>query len=124
MLLFAAALFLDLLAWGHLAAFTPLYLRQELGVPAEQVPVWAGVLAAAPLAVAVPFSPFWGVLAERYNRKAVIIRAEYASALGYALAALATGPWQLLLARIAFGFSFGNVAVMLATQSLITPGRR
>ncbi len=124
MAVFTGALFLDLLAWGHMAAFTPLYLRRELDVAPDLVPVWAGVLAAAPLAVAVPLSPFWGVLSERYNRKAVIVRAEYASMIGYALAAIATNPWQLLLSRIAFGFSFGNVAVMLATQSIITPGRR
>jgi DHA1 family multidrug resistance protein-like MFS transporter len=124
MWVFTAALFADLLAWGHMVAFTPLYLRQDLGVPAEQVPIWAGVLAATPLAVAVPMSPFWGVLAERYNRKAVIVRSEYASCLGYLLAAVASGPWGLLLSRVAFGFSFGNVAVMLATQSIVTPHRR
>ena len=124
MQVFAVSQLLDLLAWGHMAAFTPLYLRQDLGVPADQVPAWAGVLAAAPLAVAVPFSPFWGVLAERYNRKAVIVRSELASVIGYLLAATAHDPWHLLLSRIAFGLSFGNVAVMLATQSLITPSRR
>jgi DHA1 family multidrug resistance protein-like MFS transporter len=72
----------------------------------------------------VPLAPFWGVLGERYSRKAVIIRAEFAYVLGYLLTALATGPWELLASRIAFGFTWGHVAVMLATQSLITPGRR
>src|SRR5437868_7368645 len=97
MFVFAGAYLLDQVAWGHMVAFTPLYLRQDLGVPEAQVPIWAGVLAAAPLAVAVPLSPFWGALAERYNRKAVIVRAEYFSCLGYILAALAGGPWALLI---------------------------
>ena len=58
MFVFAGAYLLDQVAWGHMVAFTPLYLRQDLGVPEAQVPIWAGVLAAAPLAVAVPLSPF------------------------------------------------------------------
>ena len=122
--LFAAAVFVDVMAWGHIAAFTPLYLREELGVPEDQIPLWAGVLAAAPLFIAVPLSPFWGVLAERYARKPIIVRAMFAAAVGYGLAAFAQDPWGLLLSRVAFGLTFGHVAVMLATQSLITPGRR
>src|SRR5687767_13300223 len=123
MWLFSIALTFDLIAWGHTQAFTPLYLA-ELGVPAGEIPLWTGVLAAAPLVIAVPLAPFWGVLGERYSRKAVIVRAEFAYVIGFLLTALASGPWELLASRIAFGFTWGHVAIMIATQSLVTPGRQ
>jgi DHA1 family multidrug resistance protein-like MFS transporter len=118
------ALFLELTAWGQLLSFTPLYLRQELGVAPEAVPFWTGVLASSSLLVAFPLSPFWGVLADRYSRKAIILRSQLVAAVAYTAIALSSDVWQMLGARLLLGLSFGNVAIMIATQSLVTPERR
>jgi MFS family permease len=122
--LFSVTVFLELTAYGHLMAFSPLYLQNELGVPPAEVPRWAGLLAASSFAVAVPLSPFWGVLADRFSRKAVIVRAQLVEAVAYALLAMSTDVWQFLAIRLLLGLSFGNIAVIMATQSMVTPGHR
>src|SRR5438094_939316 len=72
--MFALSSLLEVSAWGHIQAFSPLFLGSGLGVPDEDVPRWTGILTAAPLLLAAPLSPFWGVLADRYSRKVVILR--------------------------------------------------
>src|SRR5215203_1252242 len=67
--LFFVTVLLETAAFGQLTAFTPLYLRQVIGMPEERIPFWTGVLVATSLAVAVPLAPWWGVLADRYSRK-------------------------------------------------------
>ena len=123
MALFSMSTFLELTAWGHLLAFTPLYLKTELGVQAADVPGWTGILAASSLLIAVPLSPLWGVLADRYSRKAVILRSQLVEVLCYLLFALSGNPWQFLAIRLLLGFSYGNFAVVMATQSMVTPDR-
>ncbi|MHB1004062.1 MAG: MFS transporter [Chloroflexota bacterium] len=124
MVLFTAALLLEMTAWGHLLAFTPLYLSDELHLPADQIPVWTGILASSSLIVAVPLSPFWGVLADRYSRKLIIMRSEVVEVLVYGALFFIGDVWQMLAVRLLLGLAFANVAVMIATQSLVTPERR
>ncbi len=124
MVLFSASTFLELTAWGHLLAFTPLFLKNELNVSPAEIPQWTGLLASSSLAIALPLSPFWGVLADRYSRKAVIVRSQFIEAIVYALMALCGDVWQMLGVRLLLGFSYGNMAVVMATQSVVTPDRR
>ncbi len=124
MVLFSVSTFLELSAWGHLQAFTPLYLKEQLGVSPEDVPSWTGILASSSLIIAVPLSPFWGVLADRYSRKAVIIRSQLVEAVAYGLAAMCHDANQFLAVRLLLGFSYGNMAVAMATQSMVTPSRQ
>ncbi|HZK67306.1 MAG TPA: MFS transporter, partial [Chloroflexota bacterium] len=96
----------------------------ELGVPLDDVPRWTGLLASASLAIALPLSPFWGVLADRYSRKAVMLRSQLVEAAVFGLAAFTGDVGQLLLVRLLLGLSYGNMAVVMATQSMVTPDRR
>lgn len=122
--LFFVSTLLEALAAAQLTAFTPLYLETELGLPREQVPVWTGLLTSLTFAVAFPLAPFWGSLAERYSRKLIIVRSMYIEAVGYVLCGLAADPYWFAAARALLGLTFGNVAVILATQSLLTPEHR
>lgn len=122
--LFFTSTLLESFAMGHLEAFTPLFLRDELGLASEQVAVWTGLLSAASFAIGFPLSPFWGSLAERYSRRLIIVRSQYIEALGYTLSGLAPDLTWFLLARLLLGLTFGNIAVVIATQSLLTPERR
>ena len=120
--LFLASTTLEALAFGHLTAFTPLFLA-ELGLASDDVVLWTGLLFGAMMGIAFPLAPFWGPLAERYSRRLIIVRAQYIEAAGYALTAFAPDVWWLLMARMLLGFSFGNIAVVIATQTLLTPSR-
>ncbi|MBV9790298.1 MAG: MFS transporter [Chloroflexi bacterium] len=121
--LFALTGIVESFAYGHLAAFTPLYLEQ-LNVAPELIPRWTGVLAALGFVLGIPLLPLWGVWADRYSRKLIIVRSAYAGALMFALSALSANVWQLAASRLLVGLVLGNTGVMLAVQAEITPRER
>src|SRR5487761_461062 len=102
--LFAATTCVESMSWTQLTAYTPFYLR-ELHVPAAQ-------------------APGWGVLADRYSRKLIIVRSAVLEALVFGGWALSTSPWMALLFRSLNGFILGNTGVMLAVQASTTPKQR
>jgi DHA1 family multidrug resistance protein-like MFS transporter len=107
-------------AEGHLVAFAPLQLR-ALGLSEAEVGVWSGVLFAVTIATSLPLGPFWGVLAERFSRRAIIVRSWLLLAASLLLAAWAPNLGWLVVSRVLFGLSFGSGAVVASTQALLTP---
>jgi MFS transporter, DHA1 family, multidrug resistance protein len=121
--LFAATTCVESMSWTQLTAYTPLYLR-ELHVPAAQVPSWIAAMSSLGWILALPLAPFWGVLADRYSRKLVIVRSAAIEAVVFAGWALATSPVVALVFRSLNGFILGNTGVMLAVQASTTPKQR
>jgi DHA1 family multidrug resistance protein-like MFS transporter len=115
---------IEITAWSHQQAFAPLFLAQELGMRATEIPFWTGVLAALPLAVAVPLAPFWGVFADRYSRKLIIVRSLAFESVAYLLAALSHSLLAFIAVRLLLGLAFGNNAIAVALLSLVVPERR
>ena len=103
-----------------MGAFTPLYLRQ-LGVVADEIPRWTGYLAAASFVIGLPLAPFWGIWADKYSRKMIIVRSAFGEALIFLLAGLSTNVWHLLIARMLVGLILGNTGVMYAFISHVAP---
>jgi DHA1 family multidrug resistance protein-like MFS transporter len=122
-LLFAATTCVESMSWNQLTAYTPLYLR-ELHVSAAQVPGWIAAMSSLGWILALPMAPFWGILADRYSRKLVIVRSAAIEALIFGGWALATNPWEVLAFRSLNGFVLGNTGVMLAVQASTTPRQR
>jgi len=121
--LFAATTCVESMSWTQLSAYTPLYLR-ELHVPAAQVPGWIAAMSSLGWILALPLAPFWGVLADRYSRKLIIVRSAALEALVFGGWALATSPVVALVFRSLNGFILGNTGVMLAVQASTTPRQR
>ncbi len=110
-------------AFGHFNAFTPLFL-QELHVPGGQVATWTGILSALGFVIGIPLLPFWGIWADRYGRKLIIVRSAYVEGVVFTLAAFSPNVWVLAVARFLSGFVFGNTGVMLALLADRTPRKR
>jgi len=123
LLVFTLAGVVESQAFGHLNAFRPLYL-QQLGVPAPNIPTWTGVLAALGFVIGLPLLPFWGVWADRYSRKLIIVRSAYVEGIMFTVAALAPNVWVLAVAQLFSGFVLGNTGVMLAMLADVTPRKR
>src|ERR1700682_6085560 len=121
--LFAATTCVESMSWNQLTAYTPLYLR-ELHVSPAQVPGWIAAMSSLGWILALPMAPFWGILADRYSRKLVIVRSAAIEALIFGGWALATNPWEVLAFRSLNGFILGNTGVMLAVQASTTPRQR
>jgi predicted MFS family arabinose efflux permease len=107
---------------GHLIAFTPLQLR-ALGLNDVEVGVWTGILVAVTMCTAVPLGPFWGVLAERFSRRAILLRTYVILAISLLVAAWAEDLTWLVAARAIIGLSYGVGGVITATQAMVTPPR-
>ena len=108
---------------GHLNAFTPLLLRDQ-GLEQAEVAVWSGLLFGVMMATAVPLAPFWAVLAERFSRRWLILRAYYLLALALLITAFAPNVTFLIGARMLVGLCFGTGGLITATQSMMTPRRQ
>ena len=123
MVLFALTTAVESLSWTQLTAYTPKYLG-ELGVPPAGIPGWIAAMSSLGWLLALPLAPFWGVLADRYSRKLVIVRSavlEGAIFLGWALS---TTPLMATVFRSLNGLVLGNTGVMLAVQASTTPKQK
>ncbi len=123
LILFTLAGVVESQAFGHLNAFRPLFL-QQLGVSPAQIPFWTGLLASMGFVIGLPLLPFWGVWADRYSRKIIIVRSAFVEGVLFTVAAFSTNVWALAGAQLLAGFVFGNTGVMLAMLADVTPRKR
>lgn len=108
---------------SQIFALVPTYLR-EMGVPQEDRLAFVGLFTALIFVVGMPLVPLWGVWADKYSRKAVIVRSALVEAVVFAGVALSREPWQLALSMLLIGFQLGNTGVMLAGIRDISPRHR
>src|SRR5260221_4553995 len=121
--LFTLASFIEVIAYGQLAAFTPLHLP-KIGVAPEDVPIAVGLITAGANVIGLLFLPFWGVLADRYGRKPLIIRSFAATGLGLAVAAVGRNVWLFTLGRGLNALNLGNSGLMMTTLQESAPAAR
>jgi len=108
---------------SQIFALLPSYLR-GMGVPESDRLAFIGLFSALIFVVGMPLVPLWGVWADKYSRKAVIVRSSLVEAVVFAGVALAREPWQLALSMLLIGFQLGNTGVMLAGIRDVAPTRR
>jgi len=104
--------------------FLPFYI-QELGVSGlTQVAFWVGLInSSAPIAMALA-SPIWGLIADRYGRKPMLVRAMLGGSLMIGLAGTVANVQQLAVLRIAQGALTGTVAAAVTLVATSVPRER
>jgi MFS family permease len=95
-----------------------------LGVPEVDRAPFVGLFSALIFIVGMPLVPLWGVWADLYSRKAVIVRSCLVEAVVFACVALSREPWQLAASLLLIGFQLGNTGIMLAAIRDVVPRRR
>jgi MFS family permease len=105
---------------SQIFALLPAYLRQ-MGVAEADRLAFVGLFSALMFLIGMPLVPLWGVWADKYSRKAVIVRSALVEAVVFACVALSQEPWQLALSILLIGFQLGNTGVMLAGIRDVTP---
>lgn len=121
--LFSLANFLEIAVIAHFVLFTPTFLA-TIGFDKAGIDAWTGPIASAAFLVGIWFVPFWGVLADRYGRKPLILRSYYVEVLAMALAAVSHNIWLYLVARALTGFALGNTGLMYASLTETAPSHR
>jgi MFS family permease len=108
---------------SQIFALVPTYLRQMGVVQADRL-AFVGLFTALIFVVGMPLVPLWGVWADKYSRKAVIVRSCLVEAVVFAGVALSREPWQLALSMLLIGLQLGNTGVMLAGIRDASPRER
>jgi DHA1 family multidrug resistance protein-like MFS transporter len=116
--------FCSIMGFSFAMPFTPFYV-QELGVTdPDQVTLWVSICSAAtPLALAL-FSPLWGVLGDRYGRRIMLLRANFAAAAIVALMGLVGSVEALAALRFLQGVFTGTVTAAQTMIAASTPQER
>ena len=115
---------LALIGFSSRASFLPFYLG-DLGVTdvAGQA-LWSGAINAAGAGVMAISAPIWGLTADRYGRKPMLLRGLFGGALTVALMGFAVAPWQLLALRMLEGALTGTVAAATTLVAASAPRQR
>jgi DHA1 family multidrug resistance protein-like MFS transporter len=115
--------FVEGLGVSEIYAYLPNRLA-EVGLDNADIQRLVGILGALIFVCGLPFIPLWGVWADKYSRKAVIIRSALVEAVVFGIIAASTSLWQLVAAELLVGFQLGNTGVMMAAIRDVTPPRR
>lgn len=104
--------------------FMPLYVR-ELGVESHgDAAAWAGFVNGASGLTMALAAPFWGKLADRIGRKAMLLRATLAGSVVLCLMGFVTSPWQLLFLRLLQGTLTGTTPAATALVGSSSPSEK
>ncbi len=110
-----------LIGFGLGLPFLPMYV-QELGVTERaQIALWSGVISGtAALSMAV-LAPVWGMLADRYGRKPMLVRSMLGGSVVIAAMGFVSDVWQLEFVRLVQGAVTGSQAAAAALVAAATP---
>lgn len=116
--------FMAIFGFAFAFPFLPIFLR-ELGVTNQgDLARLSGLAAgAAGFSLAV-MSPVWGVLADRYGRRSMLIRAILGGALTVGLMGLSQAAWHIIVLRLLQGMTSGTVAAATTLVASETPRKR
>ncbi len=101
--------------------FLPYYIQEFDVADLDEALLWAGQMGtAAGLSMALS-APLWGILADRFGRKAMVVRAMLGGGVAVSAMAYVTTLEQLMTARIVQGVLSGTVAACTTLVSTTTP---
>jgi DHA1 family multidrug resistance protein-like MFS transporter len=116
-----AAQFLAMMGMSLVIPFLPFYIR-ELGVShPDDIARWSGLVYAGPFFLSFFFTPLWGILGDKYGRKAMTTRAIFGLAISQVLIGCAPNVEMLFIFRMVQGILSGFIASTLALVSANTP---
>ena len=112
---------LSLTGFGFMMPFLPYYI-QDLGVTDPvQVRFWVGIITSIPGLFLAVMAPLWGVLADRFGRKLMILRSMLAGAILVFLMSLAQNIYAVLALRLLQSLLCGTVAAAATLVAAGTP---
>ena len=115
------AQFLSGVGFSFVLPFFPFYFR-TLGIESNQENVlWVGWSSAAFGITMAVTAPLWGLVADRFGRKLMVIRSMIGGSIVLGLMAYATQPWHLVALRILQGVFTGTVPASITLVASVTP---
>lgn len=120
----AAAEFVVLIGFNFVNPFMPLFIKELGSFTDREAAFWAGV-ATGISGFAMFFSaPLWGMVADRWGRKPMVLRAQFGSAVALFLVGLSPNVLYLVSLRFTQGLFSGTVGAASALVASLTPANR
>ena len=109
--------FLSIMGFSFALPFVAFFLQEDLGVtrPSE-VRMWVALFSASTAVTMAVAAPLWGLLADRYGKRIMLIRANLAGAAVMSLMGAAQTPAMLIVLRLLQGALTGT---MTAAQAFL-----
>ena len=105
--------------WGAAFAFLPLMV-QAMGVEGH-LELWIGAMMFGYYGTSCLVTPLWGVLADHYGRKSMVLRAGFGMAVGFAVLSTMSTPLGFLCILVLVGLANGFVPAGQALVVTATP---
>ena len=116
--------FLSMVGFSVSLPFAPFYLR-ELGVGDEShVRAYAALAAALSNVTFAVMAPIWGMLADHYGHKKMVLRANFGGAVIVALMGFSPNAFWFLVLRTIQGMFTGTVSASMTLVASSTPNHR
>jgi len=113
--------FLVMMGFSFVNPFMPLFIQELGSFTSKEAAFWAGI-ATGSSGIAMFFSaPLWGIVADRWGRKPMVLRAMFGSAVVLAFIGLAPNAYYVIALRFTQGLLSGTIAAASALVSSITP---
>lgn len=109
--------YLSIMGFSFAMPFVPFFLQKDLGVtsPAE-LKMWVALFTSVMAFSMAIAAPVWGILADRFGKRVMLLRANFAGALVLSCMGLVTAPIWLIVLRFIQGVFTGT---MTASQAMI-----
>jgi DHA1 family multidrug resistance protein-like MFS transporter len=104
--------------------FLPLYVKQLGSTTGWSIEVLSGLVFSVQALTMAIASPFWGVVADRFGRKLMVMRATLGGAVIILLMGFVTNVEQLVALRAVQGFLTGVIAASNALVASVAPRER
>lgn len=111
-LIILSSQFFILLALEMGNPFLPLLVQEQNNMPASSMALYSSLLLALPMLMSILMAPLWGLIADRFGYKPMLMRAAWALVISQAAMALAQSWASLLLIRLLQGGFAGFIAAM------------
>ncbi len=122
LLILTIGTFITASSFSMVMPFLPLFLLQ-IGVH-HQIALWSGALYSIAYLAGAISAPFWGMMADRYGRKLMIIRAGFVLFFVYFMTAFVTNPFELLSLRLIQGLLSGFIPGATTLIASTTPEKK
>jgi len=114
----------SIIGFSFAIPFLPFFI-EELGVTGEsQQAWWAGIVISASGISLALFAPLWGVFADRFGRRSMVMRAMFGGVIVLILTSMVQSVGQLVVCRLIQGATTGTIAASVALVACVVPEER
>ena len=112
-----ASQFLSIMGFSFALPFAPFFLQQELGVVGHgELQMWVALFSSSTAVTMGIAAPLWGLLADRFGKRVMLIRANLVGAVVMSLMGAVQTPLMLIVLRMLQGALTGT---MTAAQAFL-----